>query len=107
MTLCRPIATFLILCGVILAKPGMVGAASLSLLDDLGGGGGAHILDEVPGLQTGPAAHATPPKPAGSGIAPFKFVEDNGLDANPLRAILPENQWANPQAARNGLTQRR
>ncbi|MGS4944222.1 hypothetical protein ACVDG3_01975 [Meridianimarinicoccus sp. RP-17] len=101
MTHRSPFAAAVALCAA-LALPGAVGAASLSPLDNLGPGAAVPGLDEVPGLPATPGA-----KPVLAGPAPFKFVDDTGLNADPLRGVLPENQWAVPQAAQNGLIRRR
>lgn len=106
MTLSRPRAAALILF-VALAMPGIVGAASLSPLDDLGPGAVGLGLDALPGLSGGPAEQPALAAPTRAAPAPFRFMDDTGLNADPLRGVLPENQWANPKAAQNGLIQRR
>jgi len=106
MTHRSPHAAVLLLCAA-LALPGTVDAASLSLLDASGSGSGAPALDMVPDLPGDPLAQPLSPEPSLPGTAPFKFVDDTGLNADPMRGVLPDNQWANPQAAQTGPIQRR
>lgn len=112
MTQRSHIALALIFCATF-CLPGAVSAASLSPLDPLSAPGAVlPDLGAVPSLSDAPAATgATTTTPAGiapvTAPQPFKFIDDTGLDTNPLRSVLPENQWANPQAAQNNLIQRR
>lgn len=98
----------LIVCAIF-GLPSVSAAASLSPLGDtMGLDAGLPGLGPVPGLPD-PAHVPNLGAPAGGIKAPtpFKFVDDTGLDANPLRSVLPENQWSNPKAAQNSLIQRR
>lgn len=107
MTLRTAFAATLMLCTA-LALPGNVGAASLSPLGELTGSSVmVPGLDDVPGLPDAAASRPILSAPPLADQAPFKFVDDTGLNANPLRGVLPEDQWANPQAVQNGLIQRR
>jgi hypothetical protein len=93
--------------GAALGFPAAVGAASLSPLDGLVSGTAVPDLDRVPGLPDAPAVASDLGAPRPTAPPTFKFVDDTGLNADPLRGILPESQWANPQAAQNGLVRRR
>lgn len=87
--------------------PGIGAAASLSPLGDtMGLDAGLPGLGPVPGLSD-PTGGPDLGTPTGTAAAPFKFVDDTGLDTNPLRSVLPENQWANPKAAQNSVIRRR
>lgn len=108
MTNCTHHLAALIVCATF-SLPSLGIAASLSPLGDTTG-----IDAALPGLGPVPGLSDTPGIPdlgtseiGAKAPTPFKFVDDTGLDANPLRSVLPENQWANPQAAQNGRIQRR
>jgi len=111
----KTIAAVVLACAT-LGLPAGAAAASLSPLDGMTG------PDAVPpGLETfiDPGAGTTPsgagaimtgPAATGSAIdgpQPFKFETDSGLDPNPLRDVLPDNQWARPRAAQDGRIRRR
>lgn len=108
-----PIALAL-LASAALGLPGGVAAASLGPLHGVTATGAVLPGLDMP-LPHAPARHAradtladalgpivTGPIVTGPVLGaprPFKFENDTGLDPNPLRSVLPENQWANPQAA--------
>ncbi|WP_146204983.1 hypothetical protein [Meridianimarinicoccus roseus] len=87
----------------VLATPLPALAASLSPLEnDLSLD---TMLSETPGAGT---TTATPTSRSGKDGSDFQFVDGEVLTGDPLRDILPENQWANPKAANaNGLLLRR
>lgn len=108
MTRRTPAVLALLVCATF-GLPTCAAAASLSPLGDtLGLDAGLPGLGPIPGLSD--PTHATDLDTSSGAVkapAPFKFVDDTGLDANPLRGILPESQWANPKAVENGLIRRR